>query len=610
MSELPRRALRSGASWAIAAAVLLATFLFYAPVLHFEFIRYDDPNYVVLHPRISKGLTWDNVRWSLTAFEVGNWQPLTLLAHMTDVSLFGMRAGAHHAVNALFHALNAALLFLFFDGTTRRRAPSLVTAGLFAIHPLNVESVAWVSQRKSVLCMFFLLLALIAYAAWARRGGWGRYTAALAACAAALAAKPMAVVLPGLLLALDVWPLSRWPADSARRGPRVARLLLEKAPFAALAVAASIATLMAQQSAGAVGTLEDFPATERVAHAIFAYAWYLFRMVWPKNLSLFYPMTLGASGAIEVAGSAVLLIVITGVVATWGRTRPYLIAGWAWYVVALLPVVGLVQFGTQIVADRYAYLALIGPFAALAFWGADSLEGRSSWVRRTAAACGAVAIVALTFDTGYALAPWRDSVSILSRGVERAPDNVHAMTNLGLELVELQRFEDGIVLLKRAADEVPLYSTVHVNLGYAYAKTGRLDEARAEYETAVPLRPDDANVVMELGRVLTQLGAEKDAEAAFREAVRRDPGLGNAWLFLGTLLYTEGRIDEAESCLERATVLLPNDARSWTAMGVNLAAAGRRADAIAALRKAVALDPAFARARTELDRVDASGDSR
>jgi len=592
------------ADWLLAVAVGAATLLLYAPVSRFEFIRYDDPNYVALHPLVSQGLGWANVRWALTAFEVGNWHPLTLISHMTDVSLFGMRAGAHHVVSAILHAVNAALLFFVLNAATGRRMPSLLAAALFAVHPLNVESVAWIAQRKSVLCMLFILLTLLAYVRWVLRGGRARYAMALVAYAAALASKPIAVVLPGLLLALDVWPLSRLPLEGRGTLRRAGWLLFEKAPFAVLAVAATLVTFAAQQEGGALGSFENFPVGLRLANTTFAYAWYLGRMVWPSGLSLFYPTTLGAGAALKVAASAIMLAAITAAVLSCARRQPYLLFGWTWYVVSLVPVAGLVQFGTQIVADRYAYLALIGPFAAIAFLGADAVQGRSVRVRRGAAALAVAAIVALAFGTGYALAPWRDSLSVLSRGYARAPDNVHVLTNLGLELVERERFDEGIALLTRAAEAIPLYSTVHVNLGYAFAKTGRLAEARAEYEIALPLRPDDAKLATELGRVLTQLGANEEAEARFLEALARDQELGTAWLFLGTLLHTEGRFADAEPALERAAALSPGDAKALTAWGMNLAALGRQDEAVAALRKAVALDPGFDRARTELQRIE------
>lgn len=586
---------RRSVAWVPAAGLFIAALLLYAPVRHFEFIRYDDPNYVLLHPRVSQGLSFDNVGFALTAFEVGNWHPLTLISHMIDVSLFGMRAGAHHAVNAALHAVNAALLFLFLDRATRRRVPSFVAAALFAVHPLNVESVAWISQRKSVLSMLFMLLTMMAYVAWVRHGGRLRYGLALAAAVGALASKPIALVVPGLLLLLDVWPL-------ARPGKVVARLV-EKVPFVAVTAAAAFVTFAAQRADGALGTMADFPLASRLANTTFSYAWYLLRMIWPSDLSLFYPTTLGAEAGVKVAAAAAVLVVVTGVVWRFARSNPYLAFGWAWYVVALVPVSGLVQFGTQIVADRYAYLALIGPFVAVSFLGADFFEGRSAPARRAAAGLALAVIVVSAFWSRAALPSWRDSLSILGRGYERAPGNVHALTNLGLELVEQERFDEGSALLRKAAEAVPLYSTVHVNLGYAYAKTGKLEAARAEYELAMPLRPNDAKLAFELGRVLTQLQRPREAEARFLEAVQFDPDYGKAWLFLGTVLHTEGRFAEALEPIERAVALMPGDAKPVTVLGLNLAGLGRRDDAIVALERAVALDPDYERARTELDRL-------
>ena len=603
-ASAPRRRI---ATWTIAAALALATLLLYAPVFRFEFVRYDDPHYVLLNPRVSKGLSWDNARWTLTAFEVGNWHPLTLISHMTDVSVFGLNAGGHHAVNAVFHAVNAALLFLLLYGATRSRAPSLVAAVLFAVHPLNVESVAWVSQRKSVLCMFFLLLTLIAYVAWARRGGGVRYAMAIVATAAALAAKPIAVVLPVLLLLVDFWPLSRCAGDGRDRQRSWVRLALEKAPFAALAAAASIATIAAQKAGGALESWGDYGTAGRLARTAFAYAWYLLRMVWPRDLSLFYPTTVGAAAPLKVAGSVILLAVVTAAVATRARSKPYLAFGWAWYVAALVPVVGFVTFGTQLVADRYAYLALIGPFVAIAFLGADLVEGRSAWLRRSAAGATSAAVLALAFGTGYALAPWRDSLSILQRGFARAPDNVHAIANLGLELVKLRRYDEGIVLLTRAASIRPHYATVHAYLGYAYAQTGRFAQAREAYEEALRQQPGDPALDTELGQVLVQLSQNDDAEARFLEAIRSDPGYGNAWLSLGLLLHGEGRLVEAEPALDKAVALMPQNAGPLTARGVNLAALGRRDEALETLRRALALDPSYVPARSELSRIEGEG---
>jgi len=602
-ATVPSRAV----TWAAAAALAAATFMLYAPVLRFDFIRYDDPHYLFLNPHIVHGLSWDNVRWAATAFEVGNWHPLTLISHMTDVTLFGMRPGWHHGVNALLHAVNAALLLVLLTGATGRRAPSFVAAVLFAVHPLNVESVAWVSQRKSVLCLCFLLLALQAYVVWVRKGGAARYAAALALAAAAMATKPIAVVLPALLLSLDVWPLGRVPAEGAGRLRTSMRLLVEKAPFAVLALAASIATMAAQKAGGALESMGDPASGGRLARTTFAYAWYLVRMAWPGDLSLFYPTALGAGAALKVASAAILLVVVTAVVLALFRAKPYLAFGWAWFAASLVPVAGFVTFGTQIVADRYAYLALIGPFAALAFLGADALRGRSQGVRRTAVFGTAALILALAFGTGFALAPWRDSLAVLEHGYRRAPDNVHVLSNLGLELVKRKRYDEGIGLLRRAAEARPLYSTVHAYLGYALARTGRPAEARAEYEIAVRQQPDDPQLATELGQVLVDLALPVEAEARFLQAVRVDPDYGEAWLSLGALLTGEACFDEAEPYLERAAALMPANAGALTAWGVNLSALGRREEAKAALRKAVSVDPGFGPARRELIKLEGEG---
>jgi len=590
-----------------AIVLVVGTILVWAPVRNFGFVRYDDPNYVQIHPRVSQGLSGDNLVWALTAFEVGNWHPLTLVSHMADVSAFGPAPGAHHVVNLLFHAANVVLLFLLLAKATGRRRASLLAASLFAVHPLNVESIAWIAQRKSVLCMFFLLSALLAHVVWSRRGGVASYGAGLLALGAALAAKPMAVVGPLLMLLLDGWPLGRLKVSEPGRLRRAARLVLEKAPHLVLAAAASVVTLAAQSEAGAVGTLERFPVEVRLAHAVFAGAWYLVRMVWPADLALFYPTSLGPRGAAFVTGAAVLLAAVTATVFRFRRRRPDLAFAWLWYLVALAPVVGVIQFGTQIVADRYAYLALIGPFAAVAI-GVDELLERLGGVRRACAiAVTATVLLALILTTRGTLAPWRDSNALLERGVRRAPDNMHAVTNLGLLLVEQGRLDEGIALLERAEKEVPLFPPVQANLGYAYAKQGRLEEARSHYEQALRLRPDDPKLTLELGRVLAQLDRTEEAETILKDAIRLDPDSKQAHLLLGTLLYIKGRWTEAIGPIERAVALAPGDARSRTALGLVLEGLGRREDALAALRTAVRLDPDFGRARVELERVSAGG---
>jgi protein O-mannosyl-transferase len=580
-----------------ALAVAALALVLYLPTVRYDFVRYDDPNYVQLHPRVAEGLSWDNVRWAFGAFEVGNWHPLTLISHMTDVSLFGMRPGAHHLVNAALHAINAALLLILFTRATGRLVPATAAATLFAIHPLNVESVAWISQRKSVLAMAFLLLAMSAYVGWVRHGRARSYVASVAFVAAALAAKPMALVAPLLLLALDVWPL--------RREVGTLRLLVEKLPFLALAGAASVVTIAAQSAGGAIGSLEAVPAVARVTRAVFAYAWYLLRMVWPANLSLFYPTTLDPSAVARVAGAALLLAAVLVLTLRYARRLPYVAFAAIWYAAALLPVAGLVQYGTQIVADRYAYLALVGPFVALSYGVADAVDRLAPAARLRAQAASGACLLALVVAQQLTLPSWRDSDALFARGLARAPDNPHVLTNLGLLRVNEGRLDEGIELLSRAEKLVPLFRPLQVNLGYAYAQRGDLERARRHYEEALAIRGDDAAIVLELGRVLSQMGDLPGAEARMREAVSLDPGRARAHLFLGTLLHVQGRAQEARPILERAVSLDPADAPARLALGLVLEACGEPAGAAAALREAVRLDPKLTRARVELERITA-----
>jgi Flp pilus assembly protein TadD len=587
---------------AVATALLAGTLLLYAPVAGFEFVRYDDHEYVASDPRIAQGLSWSNAAWALTAFHVGNWHPLTLLSHMADVSLFGLRPGAHHAVNAGLHALNAALLFLLLRRATRRVAPAALAAALFAAHPLQVESVAWVSQRKTVLSMALLLLSFLAYEAWTRRGGRARYLGSLAAFAGALLAKPTAVVAPVLLLVLDVWPLGR--AGTPPRGRGWGRLILEKIPFLAVAAAGSILTLLAQREGGALGTLLSFPLLTRLADTVFAYAWYPARMVWPSGLSAFYPTELGAAAAAKLAASAAFLLAALGTAALLARRRPFVAAGAAWYGVALLPVCGLVQFGTQIVADRYAYLPSIGLFAVVAWASSDAVASRGPAVRRAAAGVAAILVLALALATRAQLGVWRDSESLLSLGVKRAPDNVHAQLNYGLWLAEEGRVEEALPHLSRAAALVPGFPTAQIDLGWALSKAGRLEEARARYEEAWRLKPGDPALAADLGRVLARLGRSAEAETRLREAVRLDPKLAAGHLLLGTFLHDQGRTAEAQPEIEIALTLSPGDPVAKTVLGANLAALGRKEEAVRILREAAVPGPTGDRARLELEKLE------
>jgi tetratricopeptide (TPR) repeat protein len=458
--------------------------------------------------------------------------------------------------------------------------------------------VAWISQLKTVLSMSFLLLSLASYGAWIRRGGAGRYVTSLAACAGALAAKPTAMVAPALMLVMDFWPLGRLAGS---RRAAAGRLVLEKVPFLALAAGAATVTMIAQRQSGALASPEAVSLAERLGRIVVSYAWYPARIVWPSGLSLFYPTELGAGAATKIALSAALVIAFGGSAALLARPRPYLPAGLAWYAVALAPVCGLVPFGTQLVADRYAYLSSVGLFVAAAWAAGDAATGRSRATGRVVATAAVVLVLAFSVVTRAQLGMWRDSETLLSRGVARAPENVHALINYGLWLAEAGRTAEALPFLTRAVERVPTFRPGLVNLGWTLARAGRLDEARSRYEEALRLFPEDAALLAELGRVLALLGRGEDAETLLREAVRLDPKSAAAHLLLGTLLHDAGRLREAEPHLETAAALDPGSPQAATALGANLAALGRRQEAVEVLRRAAVAGPAGDRARLELE---------
>src|SRR6059036_456916 len=392
---------------AIAGLVVLGTLAVFAPALRHGFVNYDDPEYVTENPRVRAGLSWAGLGWAFAAPHAANWHPLTWLSHMLDAQLFGLAPAGHHATSVLLHATSAALLFEVLAGMTGTPWRSAFVAAVFALHPLRVESVAWVSERKDVLAGFFWMLALAAYARYARRRGAADYVLVVAAFVLGLLAKPMVVTLPLVLLLLDVWPLRR---------PWTIALVWEKLPLVLLAAAASALTVVAQRGAGAMASLESLPLAARMAEAVVAFRAYLEKTFWPARLAVFYPHRPLPIG--EVAASCVVLLVVSALAIRERRRRPWLLVGWLWYLVALLPVVGLVKVGEQAMADRFSYLPQIGVLLMIAWAAADAGGSRA-----VASAGGVVALAACVALTARQLDIWRDSVSLFAHASAVSRDN-------------------------------------------------------------------------------------------------------------------------------------------------------------------------------------------
>lgn len=577
-----------------ALVLFLVTTAVYWPATHNGFVNYDDDLYVTANARVQAGLDWDNVRWAFTTTELSNWHPLTWLAHTADVQMFGLDARGHHATSVLLHALNAALLFWLLFQATGAAAPSFAAAALFALHPLNVQSVAWVSERKNVLSTLFWLLTLWAYGAWTRRPRAVLYAAALVSLALSLLTKPMAVTVPFVLLLLDYWPL-----DRVSRGAR--RLVLEKLPFLGMALALSVIAFVVQREAGSMVAAETIPWTARVANAVWSYAAYLGQAVWPAGLAVFYPHPEGSLPAARVAAAALGLLAATGALFHWrDRLRPQLV-GWLWYLGTLVPVIGLVQVGTQAMADRYAYVPLVGVFVAVA-WSVAGLVERGHFPKEVAIGVAAVALVALSVVTVQQTAVWRDSISLFEHTIAVEPDSWVAHYNLGNAYEDLGRHEDAVARFRETIRLRPEFARAHNNLANALDEMGRTAEALPSYERAVQLKPDLVEAYNNLGIAYAAAGRHEAGETALRTAVRLRPGFTEAHLNLAIGLRERGRLEEAKAEADVAVSQRPGWALARFHRGLVLLRMGDAEGARREQQVLLGLDPRLAdRLRTLIE---------
>ncbi len=526
---------RRGPSLPIAIGILALAVAVFAPVRNFDFVGADDNPYVARNPVVRAGLTGEGLRWSLSTLHAGNWHPLTWISLMADVSLFGVDPGALHLVNLGLHALGALSLFAALLALTGAPWRSGAVAALFAVHPLHVESVAWIAERKDVLSGLFGMLSLWAYARYARRPGRGRFLTLAAFFVLGLLAKPILVTLPLLFLLLDYWPLGRWtgggggPVSRAALRAQAPRLLREKSWLLLLAAAAGVATMLAQRQAGAVVPLAALPLGPRVANALTSTVTYLAKTLWPAALAVYYPHP-GAIPLWRSGGAAAVLLALSWWLVRQARRLPYATAGWFWYLVVLVPVSGLVQAGAQGMADRYTYLSLTGLFVA-AVWGLADLR-RGLPPRNPARALPVVAVVVALCAAAPAarlqVMHWRDAVSLFAHAAEVVPNNAVALMSLGAALAARGRSEEAIERYREAVRAAPGNAAAAYNLGVEYARLGRVEEAVAAYRQALRVRPGYAAAHNNLGALLLDLGRREEAAVEFREALRADPSFAAA----------------------------------------------------------------------------------
>jgi tetratricopeptide (TPR) repeat protein len=593
----------------VGAALAALTLLVYCPTFQHPFVNYDDGVYVFQNPQVQAGLSAEGVRWAFTTFDAGNWHPLTWLSLQLDSELYGgLQAGGFHLTNVLLHTANTLLLFLVLTRMTERMWRSAVVAALFALHPLHVESVAWVAERKDVLSTLFWMLTLAAYLYHVRRPGVGRYLLVMLALGLGLMGKPMLVTLPCVLLLLDYWPLGRW-----RRGPGPARttvvpepalppqvpfrhLLVEKLPLLALVLASCGVTFLAQLRGEAVAPFEAFPLAVRIGNTLQAYVSYIGQMLWPTHLAVYYPHPGAAVSAAGALGAGAFLVVITVLVLGPGRRWPYLAVGWLWYLGTLIPVIGLVQVGSQGMADRYTYVPLIGLFLLLT-WGVSDLAAAWDLPRRCLVAATAVVLFACGALTWFQVGHWQSTLHLWEHAARVTENNALAHVNLGACYDEQGRLAAAREEFEKAAAINPKLPVPHFNLGNVLLHLGRVEEALAAYRRALALGADAPELHNNLGNLLLDLGRLEEALAEYSRAIDRDPGDAFAHNNRGIILAELGQPAEALAEFHKAIALDPDNATPHTNLAAALQQVGRLEEALAEYRNARRLGDEQARLR-------------
>ena len=579
----------------------VATLAVYGRAARNPFIHTDDQIYVTENHHVQAGLTWQTFTWALTATAAQNWHPLTWLSHALDCQLYGLNPGGHHFTNILLHALNVVLLFLLLLRVTAARGRSLLVAALFALHPINVESVVWIAERKNVLSTLFFLLTLAAYGWYTRKPDAKRYLTVVALFALGLAAKPMVITLPFVLLLIDVWPLERiqgWSqplptplkrlknrkprmqdsdSDKAFPVPQVqfSRIVLEKLPLLGLCVGSAVITIVAQR-AQAIRSFDMYPFGVRLENAIYSYASYVWKTFWPTPLAFLYLHPRDGRPAWQIGLAVLFLLGVSGLVWKQRLARQYLVTGWLWYLGTLVPVLGLIQVGDQAMADRYAYIPLIGIFVMTVWGAADAADHRQINLRlRTAAAVMILAVLA--FLTWRQIGYWRSDYDLWSHTVKVTEHNIFAYETLSKGLMQLGRPQEAVAGFREASSYDPGNPFRHQNLALALLESGQLTDAIAEYESTIRTTSDPTMQARSYEKVATiydDLGDYRKVRDNYRMALQANPTLGPdmihrisvyaaqsptgpRYLQLGILLQELGKLPEARVAYEQALTLDP-----------------------------------------------------
>ncbi len=598
----------------ISLFLISATLAVFWQVHDHEFTNYDDHIYVTENIHVVKGLTAHGVIWAFTTTHAANWHPLTWLSHMLDCQLYGLKPGGHHLTSVILHLANVLLLFFLLRKMTGALWRSGFAAALFALHPLHVESVAWVAERKDVLSAFFWMLTLWGYTLYVQQPRLRTYLLTILTCALGLMAKPMLVTLPFVMILLDYWPfgrlqIGRWAGETSAPLPPTLRngeagsfslhLFWEKIPFLALAAASSIVTYLAQQTGGAFQFGARLTLKTRLANALVSYVHYLGKMFWPQNLAAFYPHPGDTLPIWLVVSACLLLLCLTSLTILTARKYPYLVVGWLWYFGTLVPVIGLVQVGDQALADRYTYVPLIGLFVSIA-WGANDLLAKYHYRTRILAIASSAVISSLLVCTWSQVSVWKNAITLFNHSVRVTASNWLAHNNLGVALVNNGKLDEATSHFLEAVRIKPSYAEAYNNLGNVFAEQGKLDEAVAHFSQVLRALPDSSEAHNNLAVVLVRQGRYEEATHHYSEAARLKPDSAEVHNNLGVALANLGRVEEATSHYVKAVQLKPSYAEAYNNLGNALADQAKLPEAILYYSKALEIDPRYAKAHNNM----------
>ncbi|MGD0786066.1 MAG: tetratricopeptide repeat protein [Sedimentisphaerales bacterium] len=578
----------------ICLTLTLVTLAVYFQVRGFPFVNYDDPVYVSQNSNIHAGISFNAIRWAFTTGYAKNWHPLTWLSHMLDWQFYGSNPAGHHLTNLIFHIANTLLLFLVLKQMSQALWPSAFVAALFALHPLHVESVAWVSERKDVLSTFFWLLTMWAYVRYVRRPKAVNYLLIVVFLALGLMAKPMLVTLPFVLLLLDYWPLNRFASKRS-----LLDMFIEKVPLFAIVAASSIITFIVQKKGGAVN-MDEYNFPIRLANAFISWQSYIVKMIWPVHLAVFYPHPGQDISILYAVISAVLLLVVTILILRFAGSHKYLFTGWFWYIGTLVPVIGLLQVGDQTMADRYSYITLTGLFI-IAAWGVPELLAKWRYKKMMLISSAVLIIFIMSVYTFFQLGYWQSNLTLFRHALDVTKKNYMAHFCLAAPLRDANRLDEAIYHCSRATQLKPEFLQAHIEMSYLLRLAGRMDEAAEECWKCLEIKPDEPNALNGIGVVFGMKGKPDLAVKYLSLALKFNPNFVEAHNNLGYALTLQGKYDQAADHFIEALRLDPRSAIAHYHLGGILVQKGRLDEAISHFKQALLINSDFTDAKNSLN---------